>query len=113
MNSITSLTPRELRRAANVQEKIVALQKKLSQLLGGSAPAVRGPGRKKRTMSAAGRARIAAAARARWARIRGEAKPAKAAHQPTRKFSAAGRARLAALARARWKAAKAQGKTTL
>jgi hypothetical protein len=64
-------------------------------------------------MSAAGRARIAAATRARWAKIRAAKVAAKAARKPKRKLSAAGRARLAALARARWKQAKAQGKTSL
>ncbi|MGO9477806.1 MAG: hypothetical protein ACLQAH_13440 [Limisphaerales bacterium] len=64
-------------------------------------------------MSAAGRAKIAAAARARWARVKGAKKPAKAASKPRRKMSAAGRAKIAAAARARWKKAKAAGKNSL
>ena len=60
-------------------------------------------------MSAAGRARIAAAARARWAKLKGT----KSMPKQKRKMSAAGRARIAAAARERWKRAKAQGKTSL
>ena len=66
-------------------------------------------------MSASARARIAAAQRARWAKVRGE-KPASAekpASSGRRKMSAAAKARLAAIARARWQKAKAQGKTKL
>ena len=113
MNSLINLTPQQLRRAANVQERIVSLQKQLSQILGAPGQPVARAARKKRTMSAAGRARIAAAARARWAKIRAAKRQAKPVQKPRRKLSAAGRARLAALARARWKAAKAQGKTAL
>ena len=113
MNSFINLTPQQLRKAANVQERIVSLQKQLSQLLGAPVRLVPGAARKKRTMSAAGRARIAAAARARWAKIRGAKRAARPVQKPRRKISAAGRARLAALARARWKAAKAQGKKAL
>jgi hypothetical protein len=113
MNSIINVTPQQLRRAAKVQEKIAALQKKLSQLLGAPGQPVAAAAPKKRKMSAAGRARIAAAARARWAKIRGAKKAAKLVRKPRRKISAAGRARLAALARARWKAIKAQGKSRL
>ena len=64
---------------------------------------------KKRKMSAAGRAAIAAGARARWAKIKG-AKVAAPATARKRKMSAAGRAAIAAGARARWakiRAAKA------
>ena len=69
--------------------------------------------KKKRRMSRAGRAAIAAAARKRWAKIRGKgAKKSKPAKK-RKKFSAAARAKLAARARARWVEAKKAGKTTL
>ena len=113
MNSIINITPQKLRRAANVQERIVSLQKQLSQILGAPSQPVARAARKKGTMSAAGRARIGAAAKARWAKIRAAKRQAKPVQKPRRKLSAAGRARLVALARARWKAAKAQGKTAL
>jgi hypothetical protein len=56
-------------------------------------------------MSAAGRARIAAAARARWARFNAAAD--KAGRKPKRTMSRAARAKIAAAARARWARVKA------
>ena len=114
METVTSLTPQQLRRAADVKERIDALEEELSQLLGAPAPApAAAAAPKRKQISAAGIARIRAAQRARWAAI----KSAKAPGQPTpkrrRKLSAAGRARLAALARARWAKVKAAGKTYL
>ena len=46
-------------------------------------------------MSRAGKVRMAAAQKARWAKLKGQAKP-------KRKLSAAGRARIAAAQKARW-----------
>jgi hypothetical protein len=112
MNSITNLTPQQLRRAASLKDKLASLQKELGRILGASIPAGDGAPRKRRKMSAAGRARIAAAQKARWAKQRG-AEPGKATAKPKRKMSAAGRKRLAQLAKARWAKAKAAGKTTL
>lgn len=37
MNSITSLSPQQFRRAADLQERILSLQKELSDVLGGAA----------------------------------------------------------------------------
>jgi hypothetical protein len=114
MQAIISLSSQQLRRAAEIKERIESLQNELDRLLGAPAPArapVSAPaGPKKRVISAAGRARIAAAARARWAKARA----AKAsAPTPKRKISVAGRARLAALAKERWKKVKAAGKSRL
>ncbi len=100
---LVNLSVEQLTRAIVVREKIDLLAAELDQLLGGSAP-VKG----KRKMSAAGRAAIAAGARKRWAKVKGQG-----AGQPRRKMSAAARAKIAAAARARWKAAKAAGKTRL
>ena len=61
-------------------------------------------------ISAAGRARIAAAQRARWAKTRGQSGGGAASGRKRRHMSAEGRARIAAAARARWakvRAAKA------
>jgi hypothetical protein len=69
MNAITQLTPYQLRQAADLQEKIVSLQKKLADLLGAAVSPFAQP-RKKRTISAAGIARIRAAQKARWAKVR-------------------------------------------
>jgi hypothetical protein len=115
MNTLlANLTPQQLRRAADVREKIDALQDELSRVLGSPAEAGDGavPG-KKRRMSRASRARIAAAARARWAAIKRAKAPAKSVRKPKRKISAAGRAALSLAAKARWRIARAKGKTTL
>jgi hypothetical protein len=118
--SMITLTPKALRRAADLKERIDALQDELNELLGNEVgypvAAIEGPKngrRKKHKMSAAGRAAIAAAARARWAKIKGTASAAKPVKAGRRKMSAAGRAAIAAAARARWAKAKAAGKTRL
>jgi hypothetical protein len=110
METFTNLTPQQLRWAANVKEKIDALQNELSRLLGSPAPAAGAVPRRKK-ISAAGIARIRAAQRARWAAFKKSEGPARPA--PKRKISAAGRARLAALARARWAKVKAAGRKSL
>ncbi len=74
-----------LRRAGEILQEIESLQKELTSLFGGStasaAVAVTGkkrgrPPGKRRTMSADARARIAAAAKARWAKYRADKKGA-------------------------------------
>jgi acyl-CoA reductase-like NAD-dependent aldehyde dehydrogenase len=106
-----SLSASQLRRAADIKDTIESLQKKLAGLLGGTDNAA--APRKRRKMSAAGRARIAAAVRARWAKVKGAKKSAKPAQKPRRKMSAAARAKIAAAARARWAKAKAAGRKRL
>jgi hypothetical protein len=108
---MTNLSASQLRRAADIKDEIESLQKELARLLG-STDGVVAP-RKRRKISAAGRAKIAAAARARWAKVKGAKKSAKPAQKPKRKMSAAARAKIAAVARARWKKAKAAGKKRL
>jgi hypothetical protein len=107
---MTNLSAGQLRRAADIKDKIESLQKELSRLLG-STDGAAAP-RKRRKMSTTARAKIAAAARARWAKQRGANVP-KATARPRRKVSAAVRKRLAQLAKARWAKAKAAGKKTL
>ena len=77
--SFNNLTPKQLRRAAAIKEKIVSLEKVLARFLGGAAPAkasaaLKTPRKKKRKMSAAGRAAIRAAQKARWAKIKAKKK---------------------------------------
>ena len=83
MVTFTSLTPQKLRRAANVKERIDALQNELSRLLGTLAPAASatGPAPRRKKISAAGIARIRAAQRARWAAIKKAKGPARPAPQ--------------------------------
>lgn len=68
------LTSKQLRHAANIKDKIENLQSELTHLLGGSTVANGSPAKatvpRKRKMSAAARAKISAAAKARWARVR-------------------------------------------
>jgi hypothetical protein len=70
------------RRAADIQDQMDSLKAELNRILGGAAVparaaaaagAVAGP-RKRRKMSPEARARIAAAAKARWAKYRAEKK---------------------------------------
>jgi hypothetical protein len=69
--SIASLSAQQLRRAADIKDKIQSLEKELEQILGSSIkPAATAAPKKKRKMSAAGRARISAAAKARWAKVK-------------------------------------------
>src|ERR1035438_8010768 len=92
-------TPTQLRKAADIQEKIQSLQDELNQLLGGEvSPPVQtaeAP-RKKWKVSAAGRARMRAAQLARWAQIKGTAPSAKPARKAKRKMSAEGLANIRA-----------------
>jgi hypothetical protein len=114
---ILNLTPAQLKHAADIKEQIIALESELQSILGGIRHVANGaapsPFRTRRNrMSAAGRARIIAAQRARWAKFKsgrgGKARPA-----GKRTLNAAARAKIAAAARARWARAKAAGKSSL
>jgi hypothetical protein len=113
--SLINLSPAQLRHAADIKEKIESLQHELSHLQGApaaAAPAAEAPTaepakRAKRTISAAGIARIKAAQKLRWAKVKGTAaaKPAKAAKpgkRGPRKMSAAARAKIGAAQKIRW-----------
>jgi len=106
--SIENLTPKQLRKAASIMEKIEKLQTELNKMVGGSTTLAQ-TAKPKRKMSVAGRARIAAAQKARWSKVKG-GKPAKKAK---RKMSAAAKAKISAAAKARWAKAKAAGKKRL
>lgn len=100
-----NVTPSQLRHAADIKERIDALQVELHKLLGGVSPTSSDQSTvpelpeqpKKRKISAAGLARMRAGAKARWAKVEGKsagdsvpAKPAK------RKLSAQGLANIRA-----------------
>jgi len=73
--SMIHLTPAQLRQAADLMDQIAVLEKQLAAIFGGSAtPARIQPAKtvvaKKGGMSAAGKARIVAAQKLRWARVR-------------------------------------------
>ena len=108
--SITSLSVKQLRRAADIKEKLEILEKELGQILGSPAnPTAHTAPKKRRKMSASARAKIGAAQKARWAKAKGKKSSVKPVKKAKRKMSAAGRARIAAAAKARW--AKAKGAT--
>ncbi len=110
-SSLIDLSVQRLKQAVGIKEKIEALQSELTKILGAPTGNSRANNRpKRRKMSAAAIARIRAAQKARWARIKGRAGGAR---KRKRKMSPAARARLSAIARARWKAAKAQGRHAL
>lgn len=109
MLNLLSLTSEQLERAAKIKDEIGRLEGELSAIFGtrsGSAPAT------KRTMSRAAKAKIAAAQKARWAKVKVES-PAKPTTKKKRTMSAAGRAKIAAAAKKRWAKAKAAGKNRL
>ena len=93
--SISNLSSAQLRQAADLQEKIAGLEKQLGQLLGtkaASVTAAKPVTLRRRGMSAAGRARVAAAQKARWAKVH------------------AAKAKISVAAKARWAAKKAAKK---
>ena len=118
MSSIHHLSVKQLHQAANLKEKIAGLEKQLEQLLGATAQtAVAKAPKKKFRMSAAAKAKISAAAKLRWAKVKGAATAVKpkaiAASKKKGGMSAAARAKISAAAKARWAKAKAAGKKSL
>jgi hypothetical protein len=90
-----------LQEAVSIRRQIDTLQKRLSSILAGSRASSATARGGRRSMPAATRAKLAAAARARWAKIKGQkATPAvkKGGITP------AGRRRLSQLMKARWAA---------
>ena len=118
-NSLISLSVAQLKRAVAIKEHIEALELELTSVFGSASDIVHyaaepAPvaGAKRHKRSAITRARMAAAQKARWARVKaadvGSDTPKK-----RRKLTAAGRRRLGALAKARWAKARAAGRHTL
>lgn len=112
----------QLKRAVALSEQIQELESELASILGASpklsapasvAAAAAKPGRRKRRrgLSAEGRARIAAAQKARWAKLKGAAPAAPAAmpavkRRKKRHLSPEARARIVAAVKRRWAKAK-------
>jgi len=107
--NLQDLTIHQLRRAAAIKEQIEDLNRELRNILG--VPGKSEAPTKKRTMSAAARKNIAAAQRARWAKLQGNkaaapsGKPAAKAKKKT--MSSAAKAKLSAKLKAYWAAKKA------
>ena len=81
--SIANITSQQLRKAADLQDKITELQAQLAEILGvvhgsatpkaikaSKAPKAAKARKTKGGMSAEGRARVAAAQKARWAKVK-------------------------------------------
>jgi hypothetical protein len=116
------ISVKDLQEAISIRQQIDNLQQRLSSLLRGapqrpaSTTSPKGPTATGRFFSPATRAKLAAAARARWARRRGTgaAAPAKStgAAAPSKKkgqLTAAGRRKLSLLMKARWAARRKAG----
>ena len=109
------ISVKELEEATSIRRQIDNLQQRLSSILRGTTPrtvsvpaAARAtrPAQAGRYFSPATRAKLAAAAKARWARLRGGATTTTAA-TPARKkgqLTPAGRRKLSQLMKARWAA---------
>lgn len=65
-NRLAQLSPKALRRAATLKEKIQALEAELNEVLGGKSASPSGAPRRK--LSPEARAKIAAGQRRRWAK---------------------------------------------
>jgi len=72
-NLLAKLSLQQLKRAVGIRGQIQRLEKALDRLVGDQSPGTSKPTRKKRgRLSAAARARISAAMKARWAKVRGQ-----------------------------------------
>jgi hypothetical protein len=116
MNLIKQLTAQQLRHAADIKEKIAFLEHQLAQLVDSSPRSEKFSPAKpvkpaKRQISAAGIARIRAAQKARWAKVKSATKPSISKAPPKKHtMSAEAQAKIAAAAKARWAKIKAARK---
>jgi hypothetical protein len=106
--SLSSLSVQQLLAAAKLKEKIHSLEKKLERILGSTGESAASPAPKKKfKMSAAARAKISAAAKKRWAKVKGTKRAASPAPKAKRKMSAAAKAKLSAKLKLIWAKRKA------
>src|ERR1700704_1529316 len=99
---------KSLEEAVSIRRQMENLQRRLNSILGGSASAPSPRGGRRR-MSAATRAKLSAAARARWAKRKGSSAKSASRKKKGGGLTAAGRRRLSQLMKARW-AARRRGK---
>jgi hypothetical protein len=107
--NLSDLTISQLKRAAAIKERIEALNKELRGIVGTPGKSGAAP-KKKRTMRASVKRKIAAAQKTRWANLR-RAKSATRSVEPAvvakKKVSLATKAKLSAKLKAYWAAKKA------
>ena len=114
MTELQNLTVAQLRRIISIKEQIESLTAQLETITGDAvSAAASGPAKRRGVYkrSKAARAAMAAAQKARWAKVKGtkaEAAEGEAAPKKRRKMSVAAKAKMAAAAKARW--AKGQDK---
>jgi hypothetical protein len=96
-----------LQEAVSIRRQIDTLQKRLSSILAGSRASSATTKVGRRSMPAATRAKLAASARARWARIKGQTKATPSVKKGG--ITPAGRKRLSQLMKARWAARRKGG----
>lgn len=107
--TLSDLSVSQLKRAVSIKETIEKLNRELSSIFGKSGDSNRAAN-SSRTMSLAARRKIAAAQKARWAKLRRAKSPATSAKPAAKKtVSLATRKKLAAKLKAYW-AAKRRGK---
>jgi len=100
------ISVKALEKAVSIRRQIDSLEKRLSSILR-AGPVISAAGGGHRRMSATTRAKLAAAARARWARIKAGKKAAPA--KKRRGLTPAGRRKLSRLMKARWAARRKAG----
>jgi hypothetical protein len=108
------ISVKALEEAVSLRRQIDNLERRLSSILGGAPArpvAAAAPTRKQagRYFSPSTRAKLSAAARARWAKLKGGTKPAAAKKKGA--LTAAGRRKLSELMKARWAARRKSGGT--
>jgi len=102
MQSVVSTLQKEQERLADELHRVTAALTAFGNVyMHRSQPKAAGVSRKNRTISAAGRKRIAAAQRARWAKIKGQ-RVVSISSRKGRTMSPAARKRIIAAQKARW-----------
>jgi hypothetical protein len=111
-NVLSSLSAQQLRSAAALKEKIQSLEVELAKLLGSPSKSLtEAAPKKKYKMSPAARARISAAAKIRWAKVKGAKSAAAPAPKAAKgKMSSAAKAKLSAKMKLIWAKRKAAKK---
>jgi hypothetical protein len=106
------LSLKQLQEAIVLRRQIDTAQKRLASLFGAGGSTSSARSRSRRPMSAATRAKLAAAARARWAtRKGGRATTASKSKKKRGGITAAGRKKLSEMMKARWAARRKAAQT--
>jgi len=112
LSSGMDISVKDLQEAISIRQQIDNLQRRLSSLLRGAPQTPTGPAASPasgRFFSPATRAKLAAAARARWAKRRGTGTAAAAPAKGKGQLTPAGRRKLSLLMKARWAARRKAG----